>query len=97
MRIIWIARISHQSILKEINPEYSLDELMLQMKLQNLGHLMQILGKIEGKTRRGWQRIKSLDSISDSMDTNVSKLWEIMEDRETWCSAIHGVTESDTA
>ena len=70
---------------------------MLQMKLQNLGHPMQTLGKIEGKTRRGWQRIKSLDSISDSMDTNVSKLWEIMEDRETWCSAIHGVTESDTA
>jgi len=64
------------------------------MKLQNLGHLIQRLGKIEGKKRRGWQRIKLLYSISDSMDMNVSKLWEIMEDRETWCSAIHGVTKS---
>ena len=97
------ARRSSQSILKEINPEYSLEGMML--KLQYFGHLMQradslektlMLGKIEGKRRKGWQRTSWLVSITDSMDMNLSKLWEIVVGREAWHVAIHGVTESDT-
>ena len=99
MRVPWTARRSNQSILKEINPEYSLKGLMLKLKLQYFGHLMQIanslgktmmLVKIEGK-RRGSQRIRWLDSIIDSMDLNVSKFWEIVTGREAWCATVHGV------
>ena len=99
LRVSWTARRSNQSILKEINPEYSLEGLML--KLQPFGHLMQrddsqektvMLGKIERKKRRGWQRMRPVDSITDSMDMNLSKLREILEDRG---AAVHEVTESD--
>ena len=99
LRVPWTARRSNQSILKEINPEYSLKGLMLKLKLQYFGHLMQIanslgktmmLVKIEGK-RRGWQRIRWLDSIIDSMDLNVNKFWEIVKEREAWCATVHGV------
>ena len=105
MRVPWTARRSNQSILKEINPEYSLEGLMLKLKLQYFGHVMRradslektlMLGKIDGKRRRVWQRIRWLDNISDSKDMNLSKLQEIVEDRGAWCAAVHGVTKSQT-
>ena len=98
-------RRSKQSILKEVNPEYSLEGLMLKLKLQYFGHLMRradslektlMLGKIEGKMRRGWKRIIWLDSITDSMDRNLSKLLETVEDRGAWLAVVNGVTKSRT-
>ena len=105
MRVAWTARRSNQSILKEISPEYSLDGLLLKVKLKNFGHLMrradslektQMLGKVEGKRRRGWQKMGWLDSITDSKDTNLSKLWEIVKDREAWRAAVPEAAKSQT-
>ena len=105
MRVPWTVRRSNQSILKEISAEYSLEGLMLKLKFQYFGHLMQrvdllektmMLEKTEGRRRRGRQRMKWLDGISDSMDMSLSKLWEIVKDRESWCTAFYVIPKSRT-
>ena len=105
LRIPWTARTSNQSILKKINPDYSLKGLILKLDLQNFGYLVRradslgkdlILGKTEGRRRRGRQRKRWLDSITDSMDMSLSRLWEIVKDRKAWSAAAHGITKSWT-
>ena len=105
MRVPWTARRAEQSILKEINPEYSLEGLMLKRKLQYFDHLIQrtfhwkrllMLGKVEGGRRRGWQRIRRWGGVTDSMDLSLNKHLEMLKDKKAWCAAVHGVTKSLT-